>query len=225
MIAMYFLGTFAAFAMGWLFKKTLLRSASPRFVMELPPYHLPGARSVIMQMLERTGLFLKRAGTVIMSVSIVIWCMSSYPKMPGATAQVQLSNSYAGKLGHLIEPTIAPLGFDWRIGVSLVSSFVAREVFVSSMGTIYSVGDRTSDPDQVSVRLQQQLRADHRFSPLLAICVMVYYVLAMQCMSTIAVVKRETDGWKWPMFQLGYMTVLAWVVTFAVWHIGRALGY
>jgi len=222
---MYFLGTVAAFAMAWLFKKTLLRSASPRFVMELPPYHMPSARSVIMQMLERTGLFLKRAGTVILSVSIVIWFLSSYPKMPSVSHQAQLSNSYAGKLGHFIEPTISPLGFDWRIGVSLVSSFVAREVFVSSMGTIYSVGNMTSDPEQVRVPLQQQLKADHRFSPLLAVCVMVYYVLAMQCMSTIAVVKRETGGWKWPLFQMGYMTALAWVVTFAVWHVGRALGY
>ena len=122
-----------------------------------------------------------------------------------------------------MEPLIKPLGFDWRIGVSLVSSFVAREVFVSSMGTIYSVGDQHSDPEQVSASLTDKLRADPLFSPLLAICIMVYYVLAMQCLSTIAVVKRETNGWTWPLFMIGYMTALAWGVTFLVYQVGPAL--
>ena len=218
-------GMIAAFGMAWVFKNTLLKGAAPRFLLELPPYHLPSWRAILIQILERSGIFLKRAGTIILSVSIVIWFLSSYPKLPGATPQRQLSQSYAGHLGHLIEPVIKPLGFDWRIGVSLVSSFVAREVFVSSMGTIYSVGDKTSDPDQVSMKLQSQLRADPYFSPLLAICITVYYVLAMQCLSTVAVVKRETGGWKWPLFQIGYMTALAWIVTFVVWHVGKWLGY
>lgn len=225
MISMYFLGTFAAFAMAWLFKKTLLKSAPPRFFMELPPYHLPTARSVLMHMIERSWLFLRRAGTVILSMCIVLWALSSYPKTPGATAQVQVTHSFAGDLGRLIEPVIRPLGFDWRIGVSLVTSFVAREVFVSSMGTIYAVGSQSSDPDKLMPSLQQQLRHDPSFGPLLAICIMVYYVLAMQCISTVAVVRRETGGWKWPLFQLAYMSALAWIVTFLVWHIGRALGF
>lgn len=225
MISMYFLGMVAAFAMAWLFKKTLLKSAPPRFFMELPPYHLPTLRAVLMHMAERSWLFLRRAGTVILSMSIVLWALSSFPRMPGATPQVQATHSYAGDLGRLIEPVIKPLGFDWRIGVSLVTSFVAREVFVSSMGTIYSVGDQNSNPDKLLPSLQQQLRHDPSFGPLLAICIMVYYVLAMQCISTVAVVRRETGGWKWPLFQVGYMTVLAWGVTFLVWHIGRALGF
>ncbi len=224
LIAMYFLGTFAAFGMAWVFKKTLLKSAPPRFFMELPPYHLPTVRTILMHMIERSWLFLKRAGTVILSVSIVLWFLSSYPKMPQATPQVQLAHSYAGTMGRAIEPVIKPLGFDWRIGVSLVSSFVAREVFVSSMGTIYSVGDRTSDPDEVSGSLQKMLKSDKSFSPLLAVCIMIYYVLAMQCLSTLAVVRRETNGWKWPMFMLGYMTALAWGVTFIVFQVGTLLG-
>jgi ferrous iron transport protein B len=225
MISMYFLGTFAAFGMAWVFKKTLLKSAPPRFFMELPPYHLPTSRAVLMHMVERSWLFLRRAGTVILSMSIVLWALSSYPKIPGASPQMQVTHSFAGDMGRMIEPVIKPLGFDWRIGVSLVTSFVAREVFVSSMGTIYSVGNNTSDPDQVMPSLQQQLRRDPMFGPLLAICIMVYYVLAMQCISTVAVVRRETGGWKWPLFQIGYMSGLAWVVTFLVWHIGRALGF
>ncbi|HEY3330335.1 MAG TPA: ferrous iron transport protein B [Capsulimonadaceae bacterium] len=216
MIAMYLLGVFAAFGMAWLFKKTLLRSAPPRFFIELPPYHLPAARAIIMQMLERSWLFLRRAGTIILMVSVVLWWLSSYPRHPELPQSEQLTHSYAGTLGKIIEPAIAPLGFDWKIGVSLVSSFVAREVFVSSMGTIYAVGDDEA-------KLGNSLRNDSMFSPLLAVCIMIYYVLAMQCLSTVAVVKRETNGWKWPLFQIAYMSVLAWVVTFVVWQGGNAL--
>jgi len=251
MMAMYFLGMAAAFGMAWLFKKTLLRGAPPVFFLEMPPYHKPSARTVLMTMLERAYLFLRRAGTVILSVSIVLWFLGTYPKLsPHApiqqqiaqakaaradqntldtlqheAGQQQLAQSFAGHLGRGLEPLIRPLGFDWRIGVSLVSSFVAREVFVSSMGTIYSVGDRNSDPEEVSRTLKDKLRADPMFSPLLAVCIMIYYVLAMQCLSTIAVVKRETNGWKWPLFMIGYMTALAWLGTFAVYRLGLALGW
>jgi ferrous iron transport protein B len=216
MICLYLLGTVAAFCMAWIFKKTLLRSAPPRFFIELPPYHMPAARTILMHMLDRSWQFLRRAGTVIMTVSVVLWWLSSYPLNSKLPADEQLTHSYAGMMGHVIEPAIKPLGFDWRIGVSLVTSFVAREVFVSSMGTIYAVGD-----DEGTLR--KSLQADPHFSPLLAVCIMVYYVLAMQCLSTVAVVRRETNGWKWPLFQLAYMTVLAWGVTFVVWQVGNAL--
>ena len=157
-------------------------------------------------------------------MSIVLWFLSTYPKAaPGTPPAQQMAHSFAGDAGRAIEPVIRPLGFDWRIGISLVSSFVAREVFVSSMGTIYSVGDKNSDPEAVSKTLTQKLRADPFFSPLLAVCVMIYYVLAMQCLSTVAVVKRETNGWTWPLFMTGYMTALAWLATFAAYHLGLAL--
>ncbi|MGO8671418.1 MAG: ferrous iron transport protein B [Capsulimonadaceae bacterium] len=226
MICMYFLGMFAAYAMAWVFKKTLLRGTAPAFFLEMPPYHRPSVRTVLIAMLERAYLFLQRAGTVILSMCIVLWFLTSYPHAPAGTPPAeQLNHSYAGQMGHVIEPAIKPLGFDWRIGVSLVSSFVAREVFVSSMGTIYGVGDKSSDPDAVSGQLKDRLRADRTFTPLRAVCVMIYYVLAMQCLSTVAVVKRETNGWKWPIFMTVYMTVLAWVVTFAAYHIGLAFGW
>ncbi len=251
MLTMYFLGMFAAFGMAWLFKKTLLKGQPPVFFLEMPPYHRPSWRSVLMIMLERAYLFLRRAGTLILSVSILLWFLSTYPKLsPNApvmqhyaeaqsahadattldtlryqVGRQQLAHSFAGRAGYALEPVIRPLGFDWRIGVSLVSSFVAREVFVSSMGTIYSVADRNSDPDAVTASLKDKLRADPFFSPLLAVCVMVYYVLAMQCLSTVAVVKRETNGWTWPLFMTGYMTALAWGVTFLVYHVGLALGW
>jgi len=221
MMAMYFLGMAAAFCMAWLFKKTLLRGKAPIFFLEMPPYHKPSAKTIVIAMFERAYLFLRRAGTVILSVSIVLWFLTSYPTSPAGTPSGErLGHTYAGRMGRAIEPTIAPLGFDWRIGVSLVSSFVAREVFVSSMATILSVGDANDDPDKVTPALAQSMRHDPHYSPLFAICIMVYYVLAMQCLSTIAVVKRETNGWTWPLFMIGYMTALAWIVTFVTYRVG-----
>ncbi len=231
LVAMYFLGMGAAFCMAWLFHRTLLKGVSPTFLLELPPYRVPSLKTVIFQMVERAFLFLKRASTVILAVSVVLWALAYYPKHPELkTLEAKREHSYVGALGRGIEPFIAPLGFDWKMGVGIVSSFVAREVFVSAMGTVYNVGDADSNEGQIDLR--NKLREDidprtgrHVFTPLVAVCLMVYYVLAMQCMSTVAVVRRETNGWKWPLFQLGYMSALAWIVTFLVYHVGHLLGF
>ncbi|CEK14366.1 ferrous iron transporter FeoB [Chthonomonas calidirosea] len=224
-IALYFLGMAAAFGMAWLFHKTLLKGVSPTFLMELPPYRLPSVKAAVIQMVERAGLFVRRAGTVILSVAIVVWFLSSYPKYPHLTPDQALQKSYLGQLGRLIEPTIRPLGFNWKMGAGIVSSFIAREVFVSTMGTIYNVADTDSRAGQADLGKRMQADIDpatgqHVFTPLVAVCLMIYYVLAMQCMSTVAVVRKETNGWKWPLFQIAYMTALAWIVTFAVYHVG-----
>jgi ferrous iron transport protein B len=230
LLAMYLLGTVAAFGMAWLFRKTLLKGEANLFLMELPPYRLPQLKTVALQMLERTALFVKKAGTVILAMSVVLWFLSSYPKAPGLDTAAQVEQSFAGRAGKVIEPLIKPLGFDWRIGISLITSFAAREVFVSSMGTIFNVSD--ADGGDGNVTLQNKLReakdpatGKPMFTPLLAIAIMVYYVLAMQCISTIAVVRRETNSWKWPIFQIAYMTVLAYVVTLIVFQGGKALGF
>ena len=229
-VAMYFLGMVAAFFMALLFHKTLLKGVAPTFLMELPPYRMPSIRTAIQQMFERAGLFLKNAGTLILAISVVLWFLTTYPKHPDMSKDQRARHSFAGYIGRAIEPVIAPLGFDWKMGIGIVSSFAAREVFVSAMGTVYNVDDAKSDNG--SVDLQQRLRDDldprtgkHVFTPLVAVCLMVYYVLAMQCMSTIAVVRRETNGWKWPIFQTAYMTGLAWLVTFLLYQIGRAVGW
>jgi ferrous iron transport protein B len=213
----------------WVFHRTLLRGVSPTFLMEMPPYRLPSLRTAVFQMVERAGLFLRRAGTVILAVSVVLWALSTYPKHPELPKDQQMAHSFAGCAGRALEPAITPLGFDWKMGIGIVASFAAREVFVSAMGTIYNVDDTESDTGQVS--LQQKMREDvdprtgrRVFTPLVAVCLMIYYVLAMQCMSTVAVVRRETNGWKWPLFQIAYMTGLAWVVTFCVYQGGRLLG-
>lgn len=229
MLAMYLLGVAAALGMAWLFRMTILRGPAPAFIIELPPYKAPVLRSVLIQMWERGLVFLKSAGTIILGVSIVLWFLGTYPRTGGTDPSTRLRESFAGQAGRFIEPLIAPLGFDWRIGIGLVGSILQREVFVSTMGTIYNIQDAA---DAGGVSLQEKLRNDRNpatgapsFTALTAVCVMVYYVLAMQCLSTIAVVRRETNGWKWPIFQFGYMTVLAWVVTFVVFRAGVALGW
>ncbi len=231
MLLMYALGTFGAFGFAWFFKKTLLRGAPPLMIMELPPYRLPRVRDVALQMLERAGIFVKRAGTVILGLSIVLWFLATYPKSPEGTPQQKaLAHSFAGRAGHVIEPVIAPLGFDWRIGIGLINSFAAREVFNSAMSVIFAVED-AGDEEATRLHLRDALRAAERpdgtklFTPLICLNLMVFYVFAMQCISTIAVVKRETNSWKWPLFQLGYMTGFAWLLCLVVYQVGHALGY
>ncbi|MBM2839959.1 MAG: Ferrous iron transport protein [Bacteroidetes bacterium] len=230
LLSMYLLGLVAALAMAWLFKKTLLRSGTTVFIMELPPYKFPSLKSLMLQMWERSLLFLKKAGTIILGVSIILWFLASYPRLENATPSERLAHSFAGKAGKMIEPLIKPLGFDWKVGIGLVTSLLQREVFVSTMGTIYNI--QNADDNDGGLSLRQQMQQDRNpvsgaptFTALTAICLMVYYVLAMQCMSTVAVMRRETNGWKWPLFQIGYMTVLAYSATFVVYRVGLWWGF
>jgi len=228
MLGMYALGTFGAFGFAWLFKRTLFKGQPPLMIMELPPYRLPRIRDVLQQMLERGGLFLKRAGTIILGISIVLWFLSTYPKSPeGTTAQEQMTHSFAGRAGHFIEPAIKPLGFDWQIGIGLIASFAAREVFVSTMSVVFNAQGESDDTTPLRQALLSARWPDGTplFTPLTCISLMVFYVFAMQCISTIAIVKRETNSWRWPLFQLAYMTGTAWVVSFLVFQGGRALGF
>ena len=228
MLLMYMLGTVGAFAFAWLFKRTLLKGAPPLMIMELPPYRLPAVRDVAFHMFERAWIFVRRAGTVILGISIILWFLSAYPKAPDtATPTEQIAQSFAGRAGHLIEPAIRPLGFDWQIGIGLITSFAAREVFVSTMSVVFNAGSDDAD----TAPLRQALLAAHwpdgprLFTPLVCLTLMVFYVFAMQCVSTVVVVRRETNSWRWPLFQIGYMTGTAWVVCFLVFQVGRALGY
>jgi ferrous iron transport protein B len=228
MVLMYSLGTIGAFGFAWLFKRTLLKGAPPLMIMELPPYRLPRVKDVALHMLERAWLFLRRAGTVILGISIVLWFLSAYPKAPdGATDQQQLAQSFAGRVGHALEPAIKPLGFDWQIGIGLITSFAAREVFVSTMGVVFNAESKDDDTTPLRQAMLAAKWPDGRalFTPLVCITLMIFYVFAMQCISTIAVVKRETNGWKWPLFQIAYMTGTAWIACFIVFQAGTALGF
>ncbi len=228
MLLMYTLGTAGAFGFAWLFKRTLLKGAPPLMVMELPPYRLPGIRDVALHMLERAWIFLRRAGTVILGISIILWFLSAYPKAPaGATPTQQLEQSFAGRAGHVLEPAIKPLGFDWQIGIGLISSFAAREVFVSTMGVVFNAESGDDDTTPLRHALKAARWPDGRplFTPLVCFTLMIFYVFAMQCISTVAVVRRETNSWKWPVFQTLYMTGTAWVFSFLVYQAGTALGF
>ncbi len=228
MVLMYFLGTIGAFGFAWLFKRTLLKGEPPLMIMELPPYRMPSFKDVSLHMMERAWQFLKRAGTIILGISIVLWFLAAYPKAPaGADASEQLAQSFAGKAGHLLEPAIEPLGFDWQIGIGLISSFAAREVFVSTMGVVFNAEDDGEDTTPLRQALATATWPDGRplFTPLVCFTLMVFYVFAMQCVATVAVVRRETNSWRWPLFQIGYMTGTAWLLSLIVFQVGTALGF
>lgn len=254
MLAMYSLGIVVAIAVAFVLKRTLLKAPPPPFIMELPPYRVPNLRTVFQNMITRAWLFVKRAGTVILSISIILWALMYFPRAtavseapmePGLTASAgtdkgdpavdlplpkseQLKNSFAGKLGHAIEPVIAPLGFDWKIGVALIASFAAREVLVSTLSIIYNVGNDENETSPTLISAIREAKRDDgsvAWTPLTALSLMVFFVLAMQCMSTVAVVRRETNSWSWTLFMVAYMTGLAYVGSLLTYQGGRVLGF
>ena len=234
LLALYAFGITAALTVATIFKKTLLKGPTPAFIMELPPYRAPRLRAVLRVMWDRSRLFLTRAGTVILAATVVLWALMSYPKSPEPTrpsdaqeTALNLEHSAAGRLGRLVAPAIRPLGYDWKIGVGVIASFSAREVFISTMGIVYSVGEA----DEPYSPLRDQIRAatwpdgSKVFTPVVAVGLMMFYVLACQCVSTLAVVRRETNSWRWPLFMFAYMSVLAYVAALLVYQIGSALGF
>ncbi len=206
LLGLYGLGILAAVGTAFLLKRTLLRAKPSSFLMELPPYRLPSPRSLGLRLLDRSRVFLRRAGTIIFAVAIVLWTLTQFPRSEGGPPPID--DSALGRMGQLIEPAIEPLGFNWRIGVGLVTSLAAREVIVGTLGTIYGVEDTADD----SLGLQEALRRD--LTPGAAIGLLVFFVFALQCMSTVAVMRRETAGWKWPALQFAYMLLLAYVGAF-----------
>ncbi|HEY2574237.1 MAG TPA: nucleoside recognition domain-containing protein, partial [Verrucomicrobiaceae bacterium] len=227
MLSMYAIGTFGAFGFAWVFNRTLASGKGSLMVLEMPTYKRPALKHVALYMLERAKIFLRRAGTVILGLAILLWAAMSFPRNQDDDESARLSHSLAGRTGHLIEPAIKPLGFDWKIGIGLVGSFAAREVFVSTMGIVYAVEGGDEDTTPLLDRMKDEKWPDGRplFTPLTCLSLMIFFVFAMQCLSTVAVVKRETNGWKWPLFQIAYMTGAAWVASFVVYQGGRLLGF
>ena len=204
LLGLYALGAIAAIATAFVLKRTLLRGKSGTFMMELPPYRVPTLKSLGIRLVDRSKIFLKRAGRVIFAVAVVLWVLTQFPRTPEGAAP-EISDSALGTIGHVIEPTIEPLGFDWKIGIGIVSSLAAREVIVGTLGTIYGV----EDASERSLSLQENLQGALDLGG--AVALLVFFVFALQCISTIAVMRRETAGWKWPALQFTYMLVLAWV--------------
>ena len=273
-MAMYLLGIAVAVVVAWILKHTILKSPPPPLVLELPPYRTPQFFNVLQTIYARSLMFVRRAGTVILAISILLWALVTFPRVndagnaqdanastatatrasapderattaeraetvqPAAGAAnvseavdgdegEQIRQSYAGRLGHFIEPAIAPLGFDWKMGIGLIASFAARETLVSTLSIVYNVGaDATEESDTLIGAVRGARRADGSpaWTPLVAVSMMVFFVLACQCMSTIAIVRRETNSWRWPLFMVSYMLVLAYVASLITYQGGRLLG-
>jgi ferrous iron transport protein B len=203
MIGLYVLGFAAAVVTAWVLKSSILR-ASQRvpFMLEMPPYRLPTLQSLGLRLYDRSRIFLRRAGTVILATTILLWCLASVPLMDGGPPPI--AESLAGTIGRTLEPIVAPLGFNWKIAIGLITSLAAREVIVGTLGTIYGM----ENADEGSRSLQEALQQDLTFGG--AVALLVFFAFALQCMSTVAVVRRETGGWKWPAIQFLYMLALAY---------------
>lgn len=235
LLALYLGGMAAAVVFALLLQRFRHGRRTLPAVLELPPYRLPSPKSVLLRLAQRAGAFVRRAGTVIVFASVVLWALAFFPRYeppegmpPQQAASEQLARSCAGRIGHVIEPALKPIGLDWKVGIGLVSSFAARELFVSSMAVVYAVGEQE---DAQSTALHEALRR-HRhedtgepvFTVPGTLSLLVFYVFSLQCVATIAVVYRETGSWRFPLVQILCLTGFAWVAAFLTYHGARALG-
>jgi len=247
----YIIGIALAVLSAKLLRSTILKGESVPFVMELPPYRMPTIKGVLIHMWERGWLYLNKAGTIILGISILLWVLTTFPGLPdrekarfeserhaiqadlsgndeelagrlaaidNAEAEAALQYSIAGRIGRAMEPLLKTMGFDWKIGTALIGAFAAKEVFVAQMGIIYSVGEA----DEESETLRDKLK--NTYTPLIGFCIMLFCLISAPCMATIAITKRESNSWKWALFQLGGLTALAYVITAIVFQVGRLLG-
>ncbi len=227
----YLFGVLLALLLARLLRRTVLSGEEAPFVMELPPYRLPTLRAVITRMGQRSWVYLRKAGTVILAISILMWAATSYPKLDpvavqGKTEQqqlaAQLKHSVAGRVGRALEPALAPMGFDWRIGTALIGAFAAKEVFVAQMGIVYSMGEVAppEDADDAgSDRLRAALARD--YSPLVGVSLILFLLIATPCMATVAVTRRESGSWRWALLQFGGLTAVAYLLSMTVYQVGR----
>ncbi|MDY6913436.1 MAG: ferrous iron transport protein B [Planctomycetota bacterium] len=252
LFAIYLIGIILAIVCAKLLRKTLLRGEAMPFVMELPPYRMPTVKGLAIHMWERTWLYLRKAGTIILMIVVILWAMATWPalsetqvqtfeqqrttiaaradlgkeqirdrlsEIDNAELEAGLEHSAIGRIGRAVAPVLRPCGFDWKISTAMLGAFAAKEVFVGQMGLIYSVG---ADADEQSHLLRDRLAAE--YSPLQGFCIMLFCLISMPCMVTVVVTARESGSLKWALLQVSYLTVLAWVITTAVYQAGSALG-
>ena len=242
LFALYLLGVVSALLVAWVIKQFFQKKELSVFLLEMPAYKSPRWGNVGIEVFEKVKIFVFDAGKIILAISIILWALASFgpgnemeeaagkialtkdmdpDDFESQVASAKLENSYMGHMGKFIEPVIKPLGYDWKMGISLIASFAAREVFVGSLATIYSVHDADDDPKQLMDKMKAQKRPDGTPTYTLAsgLSLLVFYVFAMQCMATLAVVKRETKSWKWPIIQVGYMGVLAYLGAYVTYLI------
>jgi len=231
LFGLYLLSVATAVAVAFVLKQTILSSPTPALVLELPSYRWPRPQDVARRVGERCWVFIRDAGSIILAISIVMWALLYFPRATpeqlAASPTAQVDRSIAGTIGQAIEPAIEPLGYDWKVGVGLLASFAAREVFVSTMALVYGVDDE-EDAEPLRRKMAQIPGPDGQgrlYTPRMGLSLMIFFLYAPQCMSTFAVLRRETGGWKWPVFAVGYMTALAWVASFVVYQVGGWLGF
>lgn len=223
--SIYVLGVVLAIAMARVFRSTLFRGPSAPFVMELPPYRMPTVFGTLLHMWERGWCYVKKAGTLILAASILMWAMLTYPKPPAdadLAARPAIAYTYAGRVGQAIEPVLRPLGFDSKIGISLIAGLAAKEIVVATLATIYSIGEHS---EGLSAGLSEALRADPVFNPLVAYTLMVFVLIYVPCVASMATIYRESGSWKWLAVAVVYTISLAWLVALVVYQGGRALGF
>ena len=225
LLGLYAMGTLGAFFFAWLFNRTVMKGVSTPLILELPTYKAPALAGIMRQMADRAWMFVRRAGTVILGLSIVLWAALTYPKSSDGAPSRQVENSFAGRLGRVMEPLVRPMGGDWRVAIGLIGAQGAREVFNSQLGVIYAVEAGAEDETPLRDRLRAEKHPDGRPVYSLPFCLglLVYFVFAMQCLSTVAIVRRETGGWKWPLVQFAYMTGTGYLLAVLIYQLGTRL--
>jgi len=228
--SIYFAGIILAFLVAKIL--SFIKASSTSFVMELPPYRLPTIRSVLLHIWERSWMYLRKAGTIILAFSIIMWCLMSFPRLPenkipgekhsASVVKSELSYSFAGRFGKFIEPALKPLGFDWKIGVALISGFAAKEVVISSLATIYSISYKEENME-TELNLQKALSEDPMMNPVKAYAFMLFILIYVPCIAVLGVLKREAGSWKWVVIMVIYTISLAWIVTFSFINIAKLL--
>jgi ferrous iron transport protein B len=227
---MYFLGFFTALIIAFMIKLFTKKAKRSQYVIELPPYRVPMIQSLWWRIFDAGKKFIITAGSIILAMTVILWFLASYPQTKDSdtiSQEQKVSESYAGQLGHLLEPVIKPLGFEWKIGVGLITSFAAREVIISTFAILYNI---EAENDDEIVSLSTALKNDHYsdgskvFTPLIAISLLVFFVYAAQCMSTFAIIKRETRSWLWPSLMIVYMNILAYTASLIVFQGGKMIG-
>jgi ferrous iron transport protein B len=220
----YLIGIVLAVICARLLRNTLFRGQTIPFVMELPPYRMPTLRAVLIHMWQRAWLYLKKAGTIILVISVILWFATSYPKPPSDSLQglsseqaqkTQLEYSVIGRFGKAIEPAIKPLGFDWKIGTALIGATAAKEVFVSQLSIVHAVGDSAADTHTLRAKLKSH------YTPLTGFCIMLFCLIYAPCFATLAATRMETNSWRWPIFQFLLLTVIAYILTMLAYQFGR----
>jgi ferrous iron transport protein B len=230
LLGMYALSTISALAVGFVYKRTILRSPTPPLVLELPPYRMPRVGNTVRLVFDRTADFVKNAGTVILAFTIVLWAALSFPREEtgaGTEGPTAIERSWGGRAAKAIEPVLDPIGQDWRVGIGIIGSFAAREVLVSTLGLAYGMEAADDDPVPLGRAMREDVdpeTGEPVHTRLSGLALMVFFVYACQCMSTVAVVRRETRSWKWPVFMFVSMTVIAYVAALLVFQGGQILG-